>query len=195
MGPGRIGAGSRRAGLRNALMVQGGWLSGAAGRAMLSLGPGAFDPTRSANEDARRASRAPFCVSAMGERDGKAQHQRQDPRRAGGGRHAAALGDPRAGRPHRHQIRLRRRAVRRLLGAHQWRGGRSCSIPVGSSRRPTRSSRSRACRRHSSHPVQKAWAGARRAAMRLLPVGADHGGRGAAREESRIPPTRTSTTR
>ena len=53
---------------------------------------------------------------------GKAQHQRQGARRAGRGRHAAAVGDPRAGRPHRHQVRLRRRAVRRLLGAHQRRG-------------------------------------------------------------------------
>ena len=40
----------------------------------------------------------------------------------GGGRHAAPVGDPRAGRPHRHEVRLRRRAVRRLLGAHQRRG-------------------------------------------------------------------------
>ena len=30
--------------------------------------------------------------------------------------------DPRAGRADRHQVRLRRRAVRRLLGAHQRRG-------------------------------------------------------------------------
>ena len=35
----------------------------------------------------------------------------------------------------------------------------------------------------SSHPVQRAWAAARCAAMRLLPVGPDHGGSGAARQE------------
>ena len=31
------------------------------------------------------------------------------------------VGHPRTGRPDRHQIRLRRRAMRRLLGAHQRR--------------------------------------------------------------------------
>ena len=34
------------------------------------------------------------------------------------------------------------------------------------------------------HPVQSAWVAARRAAMRLLPVGPDHGGGGAARRQA-----------
>ena len=61
---------------------------------------------------------------------------------------------------------------------------RSCSIPVGAreGHRPDR---------HHRGPVADQLAsgaegvgGARRAAVRLLPVGADHGGRGAAEEES-----------
>ena len=46
-----------------------------------------------------------------------------------------------------------------------------------------------------SHPVQRAWVEERRTAMRLLPVGPDHGGLGAPREARRTPPTRTSTAR
>jgi isoquinoline 1-oxidoreductase alpha subunit len=37
---------------------------------------------------------------------------------------------------------------------------------------------------NSSHPLQKAWVSRRGAAMRLLPVGADHEGRGTAGQES-----------
>ena len=58
-------------------------------------------------------------------------------RREGRGRHAAALGHPRAGRSDRHQIRLRRRAVRRLLGAHQRRGAALLLDPASAPSRPT----------------------------------------------------------
>ena len=94
---------------------------------------------------------------AREEAHGKAQHQRQGPRRAGGGRHAAAVGHPRAGRPDRHQVRLRRRAVRRLLGAHQRRGA---ALVLDSRRRVKATDRIvtiEGLSANSSHPVQKAW--------------------------------------
>ena len=128
-------------------------------------------------------------------RHGKAQHQRQGPRRAGRGRHAAALGHPRAGRPDRHEIRLRRRAMRRLLGAHQRRGD-ALLLDPGRQRQGRRQDR------HHRRPVGQHVAsgaeglgGGRRAAVRLLPVRPDHGGGGAAEEKSAARPTRTSTKR
>ena len=74
-------------------------------------------------------------------------------------RHAAAVGDPRAGRPHRHQVRLRRRAVRRVLGAHQ-RRGRSAPARsrVGAVKATDRIVTIEGLSATSSHPVQKAWA-------------------------------------
>ena len=67
---------------------------------------------------------------------------------AGRARHPAAVGDPGTRRTHRHQVRLRHRAVRRLLGAHQRRGDALLlNSGVGRSSRATRSSPSRACRR------------------------------------------------
>ena len=72
---------------------------------------------------------------------------------------------------------------------------RSCSIP----RRRRQADRQD---RHHRGPVGTTLAsgaaglgGARRAAMRLLPVRPDHGGGGAAREEPEARPTTTSTTR
>jgi hypothetical protein len=62
-------------------------------------------------------------------------------------RHPAAVGAARAARPDRHQVRLRRRPVRRLHGAHRRRAGaqlRAAGVPRRSHRR--RSSPSRACR-------------------------------------------------
>ena len=73
-------------------------------------------------------------------------------------RYAAAVGHPRAGGPDRHQIWLRRRAVRRVLGAYQRRGACAparCRFPP---LRANASSPSKACRATASHPVQKAWA-------------------------------------
>src|SRR5439155_1081973 len=98
--------------------------------------------------------------------------------------HAPAVGDPRAGRPHRHQIRLRRRAVRRLHGAHERAPGALVLDP-----------RERGERRQDHHdrrprlgqgPAQGAEGvdRSRRAAMRLLPVRHDHGGGGAPQDES-----------
>ncbi len=72
---------------------------------------------------------------------------------------------------------------------------RSCSMRVGDVRPTDRIVTIEGLSRNSSHPVQRAWARARRAAMRLLPVRPDHGRRGAACGRRRVPPTRTSTTR
>ena len=48
-------------------------------------------------------------------------------------------------------------------------------------------------RRRQAHAVQQAWLEARRAAMRLLPVRADHVGGGAADQDPEARPTPTST--
>src|SRR6266496_4539363 len=84
-------------------------------------------------------------------------------------------GDPRTGRPHRHQVRLRHRAVRSL---HRARERRPDAFVLGA--------RERGERRQDHHdrgprlgqdPAQGAEGvdRSRRAAMRLLPVGHDHG--------------------
>ena len=68
-----------------------------------------------------------------------------------------SVGHPRAGRADRHQVRLRRRAVRRLLGAHQ-RRGRALLRDAGEQRQADRQDRHhRGPVADSSHPVQKAW--------------------------------------
>ena len=96
-----------------------------------------------------------------------------------------AVGDTRERRSHRHQVRLRRRAMRRVLGARQ-RQRRALVLHAGQ--------RDQAHRPHRDHRGTFAdelasgaagMARARRPAMRLLPVGADHGRGGAAREDSR----------
>ena len=61
---------------------------------------------------------------------------------------------------------------------------RSCSIPVGDVKATDKIVTIEGLSANSSHPVQKAWADGRRAAMRLLPVRPDHGGGGAAEEEA-----------
>src|SRR4051812_4265497 len=114
---------------------------------------------------------------------GQAQHQWKIARRAGRARHAAALGHPRACRADRHQIRLRRRAMRCLLGAHQRRGAAILLDPA------LRREGERQDRHHRGALGQFNPSGAeglglgRRTAMRLLPVGPDHGGGRAAQEE------------
>ena len=50
-------------------------------------------------------------------------------------------------------------------------------------------------RERQLHPVQRAWVTHNVAAVRLLPVGPDHVGGGAAASRRRIRPTRTSTAR
>jgi isoquinoline 1-oxidoreductase alpha subunit len=71
---------------------------------------------------------------------------------------AAAVGPPRAGGADRHQVRLRRRAVRRVLRASQRRLVRSCSLPVGSVKPTDKIVTIEGLSATSSHPVQKAWA-------------------------------------
>ena len=46
---------------------------------------------------------------------------------------------------------------------------------------------------NSSHPLQKAWVARGSPAVRLLPIGPDHEGRGAAREDSEAHPRRRSS--
>src|SRR3954468_10980394 len=114
---------------------------------------------------------------------GQAQHQWKIARRAGRARHATALGHPRACRTDRYQIRLRRRAMRCLLGAHQRRGAAILLDPA------LRREGERQDRHHRGALGQFNPSGAeglglgRRTAMRLLPVGPDHGGGRAAQEE------------
>ncbi|CAA9352368.1 MAG: Isoquinoline 1-oxidoreductase alpha subunit, partial [uncultured Microvirga sp.] len=110
----------------------------------------------------------------------RAFHQRDEASGRWRSRHAAALGGARSPRPDRHQIRLRRRPVRRLH--------RAC----GRRRRPllhhARLRRRGDAEDHHHRgplarwqpPAAEGLGGARRAAMRLLPVGDDHGRGGAA---------------
>ncbi len=61
---------------------------------------------------------------------------------------------------------------------------RSCVTPIATVAGRRSRSPSRASSRPAGEAVQKAWVAARRAAVRLLPVGADHVGGGAARRDS-----------
>src|SRR6266568_451483 len=114
---------------------------------------------------------------------GQAQHQWKNARRSGRARHAAALGHPRTCRPHRHQIRLRCCAMRRLLGAHQRRGDALLLDPA-LDREGERQDR------HHRGPLGQFLASGAEglgergcAAMRLLPVRPDHGRRGSPQED------------
>src|SRR5689334_18483906 len=115
---------------------------------------------------------------------GKAQHQWRDAGRAGRGGDAAPVGDPRADRSHRHQVRLRNCAVRSVLGAHQRPGAAVVFCPAfgRSGERQDRHHRGPVGRRIASGA--EGMGRARCAAMRLLPVRPDHGGRGAARQDA-----------
>src|SRR6185295_14913702 len=126
------------------------------------------------------------CPSGNSERtrNGKTQHQRHDSGPGGRTRHSAALGHPRTGRLDRYEIRLRRRAMRRLLGAHQRCAG-ALLLHAGGRREGHRQDR------HHRGPVGGFFApraegvgDGGRAAMRLLPVGPDHGGGIAAQAEA-----------
>ena len=72
-------------------------------------------------------------------------------------RHAAAVGAARAARPDRHQVRLRRRAVRRLHRAHRRRG--RALLRAAGLRRQRRQEivTIEGLSPSGSHPVQKAW--------------------------------------
>ena len=72
---------------------------------------------------------------------------------------------------------------------------RSCAIPVGTVKATDKIVTIEGLSANQFASGAEGVAGARRAAVRLLPVGPDHGGGGAAQEESRSRPTRTSTTR
>ena len=72
---------------------------------------------------------------------------------------------------------------------------RSCSIPVSAVKRDRQDRHHRRPFADAAPSRAEGVGGARRAAVRLLPVGADHGGRGAARRRTRSRPMRTSTRR
>ena len=115
---------------------------------------------------------------------GPIDHQRSRPRHRCGPEYTAALGAAGAGRPYRLQVRLRRGSVRRLHRAYRRQSG--ALLRVAGQRAD-----SRAEDHHHRRTVQGRLASAatglaeaRRAPVRLLPVGHDHGGGGAAEEES-----------
>ncbi len=112
-------------------------------------------------------------------------------RQAGFGRcrreHPAALGHPRSRRVDRHEIRLRRRPVRRLHGASRRQGG--ALLPDASLRGGGQEGR------HHRGPVAELLAsaaeglgGAGGSAVRLLPVRPDHEGGRAAGEQQEAEP-------
>src|SRR3989440_3104015 len=109
--------------------------------------------------------------------------QRQVPLGLGQRRHPAALGAARHARPHRHEVRLRHRAVWRVYRAP---GRRGHALVRDADRRGGRQA-GHHDRGPVSQPLPRGAEGldrGGRAAMRLLPVGSDHGGRRAARQES-----------
>src|SRR6266853_2165301 len=97
--------------------------------------------------------------------------------------HAPAVGDPRTGRPHRHQVRLRCGAVRRLYRARERSAG--TLLPAARERGGRAQSPHDRRPRLGQGPAQGAEGvdRSRRAAMRLLPVRHDHGGGGASQDE------------
>ena len=72
-------------------------------------------------------------------------------------RHAAALGAARRARADRHQVRLRRGAMRRLHRARRRAARRARASPRSPRWRERRSPRSRGSRPSGDHPLQKAW--------------------------------------
>src|SRR5262245_21619750 len=117
---------------------------------------------------------AATATSAREDAYGKTQYQWQGARRSGRARHPHSVGDPRTSWADRHEIRLWRRPVRRVLGTHQWR--RAALLLHASRRREG----DRSDRYHRG-PVAGTLAsgaeglgGARRTAVRLLPVGPAH---------------------
>src|SRR6266540_1427935 len=103
-------------------------------------------------------------------------------------RHAAALGAARQHRPHGHEVRMRHRAVRRLHRPPERRGHALLRDTDRRGRHRESHDHRRALprwRRHGGAPRAKGVDRRRRAAVRVLPVGAGHGGRGAAGEDAR----------
>src|SRR5487761_2073425 len=138
------------------------------------------DPARKGD---RQRFVSPLWFQKTEEAHGKAEYQRSAERCIGGGRHAASLGHSGACRPDRHEIWVRHRPVRRVLGARQ---RRSAALLPDSRRR-------RQGNRHDRHhrgtvgrrlaPGTKSLGRGRRSPVWLLPVRADHGRRGAAQEK------------
>src|SRR5256886_2100052 len=130
---------------------------------------------------------AQFSVSALHQRSSSdaADHfhrQRQVPLGLGQRRHPAALGPARHARPHRHEVRLWHRAVWRVYRAP---GRRGHALVRDADRRGGRQAR-HDDRGPVSQPLPRGPEGLDRggcAAVRLLPVGPDHGGGRAARED------------
>ena len=113
-------------------------------------------PSASAGELRRRATRERPCPAGNGADPGAGvghhHDQRPCPPGAGGAAHAARALHPRAGRPHRHQHRLRDRAVRGLHGA-AGRRRRACLHATGRAGRRARGDHHRgACRRRHAAP-------------------------------------------
>ena len=86
---------------------------------------------------------------------------------------AAAVGDPRSGRTHRHEIQLRHRAMRCVHAARRWTAGPILQRPRGHGHRQAgHDDRGPLARRQPSHSDRLE--GARRSTVRLLPVRHDH---------------------
>src|SRR5712691_2991146 len=117
--------------------------------------------------------------------NGSSNRQRTSTQRRCRPQHSAFVGIAGADRPHRHQVRLRHRPMRRLHRAYRRHG--SGSLLLAADQRG---------RRQAGHHDRRARAGrraaqgaegldrARRAAMRLLPERHDHGGGGSAQEQA-----------
>ena len=108
--------------------------------------------------------------------------RRQGGRRAG--RHAAALGAPRHPRPQGHEVRVRRRPVRRLHGPPRRRARALLPDCRSSAAADADDHHDRRALGRRLASAAEGLAGARRAAVRLLPGRPDHVGGGAAGEEA-----------
>src|SRR6266852_1968411 len=116
--------------------------------------------------------------------NGSSHRQRTIPQRRCRPQHPALVGVAGADRPHRHQIRLRHRAMRRLHRAHG-RGRDAILLGAGQRRRRQADPHDRRdCAGRRAAQGAEGLDRARRAAMRLLPERHDHGGGGSAQEQA-----------
>src|SRR6266853_913020 len=128
-------------------------------------------------------SERPGLVTRSGERNvptDAADDQRQSPNARGAGGHAALVGAARLARPHRHEVRLWHRAVRRVYRAHRRQAGALLHAPGErggqSAGNDDRGYRCDACGGEGSESLARSGSGP----VRLLPVRSDHVGRGPA---------------
>src|SRR6266850_1859783 len=117
-----------------------------------------------------------------GEKNDHVCRQRQGSPFRAAWRYPFALGDPRGAGAHRHEVRLRHRAMRRLHRACQRQPG-ALVLDAGVGRRGQEGHHHRGPVRHLGAPAAEGVGRRAGAAMRLLPVRADHAGGGAAGEE------------